>query len=240
MVTTLYTTDASIRGSCITQLLFMGFNVLSCDKIEKVNKILKEEKVDCLLIDIDDKENNWIDFVKKIKHDEVTSGLFIIAISSLKNQLFINNFIMESGVNAIFYKNQSFADSLHKITPVLMNYNKQKEKRKFHRVIPAIDDILNAEFHINGILNNGHFSGKVIDISPVGIAISLDNKYDMDHIKANNTYINKLTILINNEAYICDGFVLRKKNDILAIKYLKTDNSFRSGIAEYISQRMIY
>ena len=242
MNTTFYTQDVSLRGFCIAHLLSMGFNVSSCDKIEKIDNIILNNNINCLLLDIDEKHINWIDLINNIKENKKTLGLFIIAITSHDNDNeYINNLIMKCGFNAILYKNNLFSSSINKIIPLLINYNKNDERRKFVRIKPHSNEKIGIEFKINTLLKNEiSIIGQVIDISPEGVGIHLENKEDLKNVIENDLYINSLKIKIENKIFICDGFIVRKKDSKMAIKYIKTDNDFKNGLACYILKKINY
>jgi response regulator RpfG family c-di-GMP phosphodiesterase len=233
----LYTKDASIRGSCITQLLFLGFSVFSSDKFEKINAFLTKDNVDCLIVDIDDEEINWIEFINKLKESKKHEFLFVVLITSQKNNI-LNSIIMDCSINAVLYKTNSFNDSIQKMTPSFINHKKFKSKRKHIRISPDVEDEISAVININGLTSINSLQAKVKDLSPISIAIGFEDKEHLKYINEKNCYINTLKINIGNDTYSCDGFVVRKNCEFIAIKYINTNSIFRSGIAEYISRKI--
>lgn len=233
----LYTKDASIRGSCITQLLFLGFSVFSSDKFEKIDALLAKDNVDCLIADIDDEGINWVEFINKLKESKKHEFLFIVLITSQKNNI-LNSLIMDCSINAVLFKINSFIESIQKMTPSLFNHKKIKSKRKHIRISPDAEDNVSAEININGLTNINSLQAKVKDLSAIGIAIGFEDKEHLKHLNEKNCYINSLKINIGTDTYSCDGFVVRKNSEFVAIKYINTNSVFRSGIAEYISKKI--
>lgn len=235
----LYTKDETIRGQLVARLLYMGVNVFSVNSFEKFELLLDSNEITCIFLDIDNDIINSIEFIKRIREHENNLEVFISIITSRENEQYLPDYVCE-GVNTIFYKEQAFADYILKIIPKIYESLKLYEKRRFERVVPRTVDDVGINIEIKGKSNYGFFKGRLIDISVAGLALELEDKLALDHIKEDDANINTLQVKIGDKIYYCDGVVTRKSDAKIAVRYTKTNKFFRDGISSFILKKINY
>ncbi len=233
----IFSSDASINGICICQLLGLGLNAISTDKIKRINDIVLEKKIQYLIIDIDNLNIDLKLFINSLRENLNNVNIYIIIFSSKKNKNKIIELIKESMINSVIYKEHCIEKSINKHITRIINSVNLTEKRKYLRINPDPNDNISVEINITNNFKKP-FEADIYDISPSGIKINNKNEFLL--LKNNESFINNIKITINDNDFNCNGIILRKNNDHVSIRYIEMDNSFKEAIAEYIHHKIIF
>ena len=140
---------------------------------KKAMGILSRYNNSILYINIDTelKEADWIEYVRAIRKNSSTKDVQIGILTFNENKALEEKYLIELGVSCGFIKLKLGLDDSKKIILKILEANEAKGRRKFIRIICENKNI--ASFNIK--TSNSIFSGKVIDVSSVGMVFSFDD-----------------------------------------------------------------
>jgi len=196
-------------------------------------------------IDTELKEAEWIEYVKVLKSASATKDVQIGIMTFYENKELEEKYLLEIGVSCGFIKLKLGLEDCKKIILKTLEASEAKGRRKFIRVF--CENKFIASFNIK--VNNGIFTGSIIDISSVGMACSFD---DDKKIKIEEgTTLNDIQLRL--KGILCKAMgkiaVVRKSEplvyvimfDIEKMKHErdKIHNFIRIMLQEYIEKELL-
>ena len=221
----------TIRESICLILISFGIKgIPAASNKEVISVISQNPQIIGAIIDIDDKELGGTELIKILKKDEKTRSLKIIAHTVQTNKKFVLSMI-ELGVAGYLLKPFNEANAPMKIKKILDRLETHNVERKHIRVKPEQNELLRVHFRIQGYPTL--ISGKVIDISMGGVAVTLFNPPEEEILKA-GTRITQINFTLDSNPLSPSGEIVLLKGKTLALRFLPLNNFDETNLAKYI------
>lgn len=186
--------DFSINKMIYNIFSNYGFNTFITMLIREARDIIKNNKIDYIILDINIPDGNVYDLIKELSN----SSTKIIVLSSQTNLEF-KKISYQNGVIDFIYKDKNF---LYKISEI-PNLIKQIEKNKYKTIL-VVDDSLVVREQIKNILSNRNYNVLEGINSTEALEIININKIDLMLLNLELEESNGYDFLVKNKALILD------------------------------------
>lgn len=224
-----------IRESLIKNLVNLEYEVYSVYDHDKLYKYLEEYNHSIVFINIDVKlsEREWEEYVKKIKNNPLTKTVRLGVMSFYATEDTAEKFLIKLMVDCGFVKLKAGIQDSKNIVLKTLYANEAKGKRKYIRIntrsMENITFTIKEEYKFK--------SGKILDISSVGMACVFDDSEAI--YREDTTFIE---IQLNLKGVICmvDGNITHHRlledgtNTYIIMFNPKKYNKFNDKIHDFI------
>ncbi len=143
----------------------------------KMKELLVKHKDSILFLNIDKEIDNldWVKYSSRIMEDEETKSTNIGVMSYNEDKELAEKYLMGLMVNCGFIQLKLGLESSKQIILKTLEANEARGKRHYVRAVCGISD--NIGFNV--MINDKMHSGKILDISIVGMAVIFDNPLEI-------------------------------------------------------------
>ncbi len=235
MKVSLFTLSESLSEMLIDELFVIGVTVYQSKDLQQIYKTIIEKEINCLFLDIDVKNVDWKKFIKALKSNEKTMGLYILLFTNYPVGEHINELIME-GVSGVFDKKQPLSTYVDKVKGILtlLEEESQQNQRRYVRVNPDEDEVIQVNMEIPF---KGAMKGTIRDLSVVAAAILLTNP-DQSSYFTEQMKINNLQIKLGKKIIFCEASVIRVAGNMIVVNFVNRKPIFNKGLVKYIFDKI--
>lgn len=224
---------SSLKNYLVSKLITSGIEVYVSENIEEAMSVIDKVSINVILMDINSKDVDFLDFIKKVREKEGFEKTRHIILSKAINKDILSKYIPH-GLIGVLPKNLELEEYPKKIINYIDSHLLENERRKNVRVKPDKDNI-NVRLPIVG-RSHDKVEGKVIDLSIQGVAFKFLNKEEKNYYMLNQE-LDNCEIDISGKRYITKMKLVRV-SDISVAVYTKPKESFIKNIAKYIFENL--
>ncbi len=188
----------------LMDLIKSEFEVYLIKDHQKFFRILNNHPSSLLFINIDDglKEPEWEKVIKEIQGDQSTQGVGLGILTYNDNKELAQKYLMEFGLACGFITLKLGLEQSKNILMKTLEANEARGRRKYIRVICPPGT---AEFNVK--ISGDLYSGTIVNISSVGMAIKFSNAKDLRE----GSRIPDIQLMLKGMRLMVTGIVVLKR-----------------------------
>lgn len=225
----------AVRQSLCHVLLSAGIKGLPvATHPEALDALAADPQIAGAIIDIDSREVDGVELIRKLRESEATQGLRVI-VHTVQSSKEVVVKMMEYGVVGYLLKPYKEEAAFTKIKKVLARSATHNTRRKHLRVRPDPEELLRLHFKVSG--HPSLVSGKIVDISVGGVAVELFNPPN-PAVLTPGTPVPAIQFTIIRHSFKPPGKVVLYKENLLALRFDYLTPAEKSALSKYVFKRL--
>ncbi len=224
----------TLRDHLINKLIPSGIEVYVAENNMKAITMLEKIPVNIVVIDIDSKNIDYLEFMKNIKEKPNHDKLRLIVITKIVEKDVLSKFV-PYGLIGILSKNLEIEMYDKRIIYFIDSHLYENERRKNVRIAPKNGEKLLVRLPIIGKPND-RTEGKIIDLSIQGVAFSFINTDHKNYYMLNQE-IKSAELDIKNRRYLTDVKLVRV-GDVSVAVYINPKETFINAVSKFIFEKL--
>jgi two-component system chemotaxis response regulator CheY len=221
----------SVRESLCYVLLSFGVKgIPAATRTAALEALKSADRIEGAIIDIDNKEVEWMQLAADLKQNERTRGISIIVHTVQSSKELVMRMI-DMGVAGYLLKPFSPETAKIKLAAIFSKLATHNSQRKHIRVKPDPDEMARVSFRVSP--RAPLISGRIVDISLGGIAVELFNPPALE-VLAPGTVLQRLEFTLGGKELAPSGSVVLYKSKVLALRFDMMSPADKKVLERYI------
>lgn len=225
---------SSLKDYLISKLISSGVEVYEAKNNDNAKGIISKIPINVILVDVDSKSINFLEFMKEIRSIEGGERIRSIILLKMIDKGVITKYI-QYGLIGFLPKNLELEEYGKKIIKFIDSHLYTNERRQNVRIIPDEEDKVLISLPITGKTNE-KLDSEVIDLSIQGVAFKFSNPDYKNYYRLNQE-LNQAELHIGGRRYLTEIKLVRV-GDISVAIYITPKETFINSIAKFIFEKL--